>query len=129
MRAFLLIGLGGALGANARYLVSTWAANRWGTAFPYGTLIVNVTGSFLLGCVLTVVVVRFGDDLDTRLLIATGFFGAYTTFSTFAFETLALTRQGGYLAATVNVLGTTLLALAGAAAGIALASLTIAATV
>lgn len=127
MRAFLLIGLGGALGANARYLVSIWAANRWGTAFPYGTLVVNATGSLFLGYLLTVMVLRFGDDLDTRLLIATGFFGAYTTFSTFTFETFALTRQGGYLAATLNVLGTTLLALTGAAVGIALASMTMAA--
>lgn len=125
MRAFLLIGLGGVLGANARYLVSTWAANRWGTAFPHGTLVVNATGSLFLGYLLTVVISRFGDDVDARLLIATGFFGAFTTFSTFAFETIALVRQGGYVSAAINLLGTTLLALAGTAVGIVLARLTI----
>src|SRR5438067_7305899 len=93
VRAFVLIGLGGVLGANARYLVSVWAANRWGVAFPYGTLLVNATGSFLIGFVLALVAARFGDSAEGRLLVVAGFLGAYTTFSTFAFETVALSRQ------------------------------------
>jgi len=76
---YLLIGFGGLLGANARYLVSLWAAGRFRTAFPIGTFLINATGSFLLGLVLTLAT-RFGDTLDLRLLIATGFLGAYTTF-------------------------------------------------
>lgn len=123
MVPYLLIGVGGVLGANARYLVSTWAASRFGTAFPTGTLIVNVTGSFLIGLVLQTVLVRFDNDADARLLVATGFLGAYTTFSTFAFETVALLRQRDLRAALTNSLGSAGFGIGGAAAGILLANL------
>jgi len=123
MRAFALIGLGGVLGANARYLVSIWAARRWGTAFPWGTLLINLSGSFALGFLLELLAARFGNDLDARLLLGTGFLGAYTTFSTFAFETVALGRQRDHGPALANAIGSAALGIAGAAAGFYLAVL------
>jgi CrcB protein len=121
MRALLLISLGGILGANARYLVTVWAAGRWRASFPHGTLIANVSGSFLLGFFLEAAASGWVSGADARLLIATGFCGAYTTFSTFAFESVALSRQRDLLPAMVNVAGSALLGLAAAAAGILVA--------
>lgn len=123
MIAFLLIGLGGVLGANARYLVSVWAADRWGTAFPFGTLIINVSGSFAMGFFLELVAASFNNDLNARLLIGTGFLGAYTTFSTFAFETIALARERDHRPALINALGSAGLGIAAATAGYLLALL------
>jgi CrcB protein len=123
MSALLLIGLGGVLGANARYLVSTWAAGRFGTAFPYGTFLINVSGSVLIGLVLTVVVDRLSTSSSVRLLVATGFLGAYTTFSTFAYETVALLRQGDLRPALINAVGSAVLGVSGCVAGILLATL------
>lgn len=123
MNAFLLIGIGGVVGANARYQISTWAAGRFGAAFPYGTFLVNVSGSVVIGFVLTIAVDLLQDDTTARLLIATGFLGAYTTFSTFAYETVALLRQGDVRSALSNALGSAGLGIAGAAAGILVATL------
>lgn len=122
MTAFLLVGLGGLLGANARYWITTWAARRWGTAFPYGTLLINVSGSFALGVFLPVVTARLGEaeGADARLLIATGFLGAYTTFSTFAFEAVGLDREGRPGRAILYAIGSAALGIAAAAAGIGL---------
>lgn len=122
MGEILLVSLGGALGANTRYLVSTWAAGRFGTAFPYGTLLVNVAGSLLLGFVLGLLATRFGDNPSARLALATGFLGAETTFSTFAYETIALIRAGDYPAAGRNILGNMVLGLAAVATGLAIAA-------
>ena len=108
MRALLLVSLGGVLGANARYLVGLWAARRWGD-YPYGTLFVNVTGSFLIGFVLGLVAARAGNSGEIRLLVVTGFLGSYTTFSAFSYEVLALAQRGavpaalGYAAASVGL--------------------------
>jgi CrcB protein len=121
MNPLLLVGLGGVLGANARYLISTWAAGRFGTAFPYGTFGINASGSLLIGFLLTVVVDRLGNDPAARWLVATGFLGAYTTFSTFAYETVALLRQGDIRPALTNALGSAALGVSGCLAGILLA--------
>ncbi|MDA8217488.1 MAG: fluoride efflux transporter CrcB [Dehalococcoidales bacterium] len=107
---YILIGLGGFLGANCRYLVGGWAAERFGSTFPYGTLLVNVTGSFLIGLFLAITAERLVVAPNLRLLFAVGFLGAYTTFSTFSFESLALLEARAYTAATANVLGNLLLA-------------------
>lgn len=120
MSAILLVGLGGILGANARYLVSVWAARSIGTDFPYGTMIVNVTGSIVLGFVLAFVTGTLTSDIAIRYLIATGFLGSYTTFSTFVFESLALVQQGDRRLATINVLGSAVLGVVGSLAGLLL---------
>ena len=97
------VSAGGMLGANARYLVGVWTTDRWGSAFPWGTLLVNVTGSFVLGFYLTLVTERFAGRATTRLFVATGFLGAYTTFSTFAYETARFVRGDESLRALTYV--------------------------
>ena len=82
MDTFLIISLGAILGANARYWLGGWAAEKFGPSFPYGTLIINVTGSLMLGFFMTLITDRFIVDPRWRLLVAIGFLGAYTTFST-----------------------------------------------
>ncbi len=99
----LLVAVGGVLGANARFLIANWSVGRFGRSFPYGTLIVNLSGSFLLGFLATLIGERFDGDRTASLLIGTGFLGAYTTFSTFSVETLAQVQIGEYRRAAVNV--------------------------
>ena len=111
---YLAISVGGALGANARYLLASWATTQWGAHFPVATLLINVSGSCVLGVYLTFVTERFTGHEATRLFVATGFLGAYTTFSTFAFESVGLVRRRAYVLATANVLGSTVLGLLGA---------------
>jgi CrcB protein len=122
MGTYLLIALGGIVGANARYVVTVWAADRFGVAFPHGTFLVNASGSLLMGVFVTVVADRFGNDPDARFLVATGFLGAYTTFSTFAYETIALVRRGLLRPAVINALGSAGTSVGGAWLGIILAS-------
>jgi len=113
----LLVGAGGSLGAVCRYLVGGWATDRLGSAFPYATLLVNASGSFLLGLVLTAVSRRTKPSDGLRLLVAVGFLGAYTTFSTFSVETLSLLQQQAYLTAALNVGGSVALAMLAVACG------------
>ncbi|MCL6649594.1 MAG: fluoride efflux transporter CrcB [Chloroflexi bacterium] len=120
---YLLVGLGGFLGANARYLIGGWVAERFGTTFPYSTLVINVTGSLLLGFFLTLTTERFVADPGWRLFFAIGFLGAYTTFSTFSFESVVLLQERAWWLALANVFGSTLLGLAAVLLGIALARL------
>lgn len=117
MQTYLLIALGGAAGANARFVISTVAARRWGARFPWGTLLINVTGSFLLGLLLAAPALGAGGP---HALLATGFCGGYTTFSTFAFETVALGGRGARLPALANALGSVVLCVAAVALGGAL---------
>ena len=100
---YLAISIGAVLGANARYLVGGWVVDRLGAGFPYGTLLINVTGSFLIGVVLTVVTERVLAPAWVRPTLAIGFLGSYTTFSTFSYETLALIGAGSLAAAAANV--------------------------
>lgn len=111
MNRYLLIALGAALGANARYLVGIWAGNRFGAAFPVGTLLVNVTGSLLLGFVLGLATGRLPLSAESRLFFAVGFLGSYTTFSSFAVESINLWRGAGWRALALNVAGNNLLGL------------------
>ena len=90
MDKYFLVGLGGFLGAIARYALGGWAAEKWGAGFPYGTLLINVSGSFVLGLFLAVTASRLPIDPRWRLFFAVGFLGAYTTFSTFTYETVQL---------------------------------------
>lgn len=120
---YVAIAVGAVLGANLRFIVGGWAADRWGADFPYGTLIVNVTGAFVIGAFLAFLGARVGVDPLWRLFFATGFLGGYTTFSSFAWEALALADQGAWLRAAVYVLGTNAIGLVGVWLGAALARL------
>ncbi len=103
MSRFIWIAIGAALGANARYIVGVWAAGRFGADFPYGTLIVNVTGSFVLGFLLALATGRGSLSPELRLLLAVGFLGSYTTFSSFTVETAALWREAGLWRGLLNI--------------------------
>jgi fluoride exporter len=88
MNRFLLISIGAILGANARYLIGLWASAHIGEDFPYGTAIVNITGSLLLGFLMAWGAARGGVSPEVHLMVAVGFFGSFTTFSTFATDTI-----------------------------------------
>ncbi len=123
MGNFLTIGIGAFLGANARYLLGAWFAARYGSVFPWGTLFINVSGSLALGFLLAFLEQRGVADPSYRMLLGTGFLGAYTTFSTFSYETIALLQDGEYWQMLLNVGGSIALGLAGAILGIALGRL------
>ena len=115
----LAIGIGGIIGANLRWKIGGWAVDRWATPFPWGTLLINLTGSFVLGLYLTLVTERFTGRPLTRLLFATGVLGAYTTFSTFAYESVRLIQHGQIWTALAYVAASLALGLAACAGGIA----------
>lgn len=104
MTPYLIVAFGGSLGAISRYATVMFAQNVWGLRFPYGTLIVNTLGSFLAGFFLTLLVGRFSAEEYWRLFFFTGFLGAYTTFSSFAAESLFLFEQGQWLKLLTNIL-------------------------
>lgn len=118
---FLLISLGAIAGANARYLLSRYAARLLGPVFPYGTLVINVTGSLIVGFFVIWTTERVLADPRWRLLVVVGFCGAFTTFSSYAFETMAFFEQGQWLLMATNFLANNLLCLAAALAGMGLA--------
>ncbi|MFN8448951.1 MAG: fluoride efflux transporter CrcB [Anaerolineae bacterium] len=122
METFLIIGLGAVLGANLRYLVTVWTVEQFGVGFPLGTLVINVTGSFLLAAFLAWVANHTTVDPRVRLLVATGFFGAYTTFSTYANDSIAMIGMGNWLGAVGNIVGTNLVCLVSVVAGLAIGS-------
>jgi CrcB protein len=103
MGNYLAVGAGGFLGAIARYAVGLWIGQRWGRSFPLGTFVINVSGSFLIGLVMALFTERFMVNPQWRLLLAVGFLGAYTTFSTFELETGNLLRDSEWMLATMNV--------------------------
>jgi fluoride exporter len=121
MRELLFVGAGGFVGANARYLVSAFVAKHVSASLPWGTLLVNVLGSFVLAAFLAWTTERVLADPAYRFLVAIGFCGAFTTFSSYAFETLRLWEQGHTLAAAANLVVNNALALAATLAGLALA--------
>lgn len=121
MKWFLLVGLGGFFGANARFWVSTALARYVEASLPWGTLVANLTGSFIIGFFLAWTSERVFADPSYRLVIAVGFCGAYTTFSSYAFETVAMLEQGNYGAAAGNFLLNNILAVVAVMLGIALA--------
>lgn len=98
-----LVAGGAAAGAVARYLVGLWVTERLGTAFPWGTLLVNVSGSFALTFLVVLTTERLGMGPGVRLLLGTGVCGGYTTFSAFSLQTLALLQEGRPAAALANV--------------------------
>ncbi len=119
--AYLWIALGAVVGASARYFLSGFIAKVLASSFPYGTLTINITGSLLLGFFLAWTSERVLIDPRWRLIIAIGFCGSYTTFSSYAFETFALVEQGQWLLMGLNVIASNLLCLVSVLAGVALA--------
>jgi len=117
----LIISIGAIFGANARYLISRWAAKLMGPVFPYGTLVINVTGSVIVGFFMIWASERVLLDPRWRLLVVVGFCGAFTTFSSYAYETMAYFEQGQWALMLANFATNNLLCLAGALAGMALA--------
>jgi CrcB protein len=118
MRAAVGVAGAGAIGALARWGLSTAIGSRV-SGFPWGTLVVNVTGSFVLGLLFVVLTERVESSAAMRLTLMTGLLGAYTTFSTFSLETFRLLEDAAYGAATLNVAGNLALGLVAVAAGAA----------
>jgi len=110
-KAYLWVSLGGILGANFRYFLSRIIARLSDAAFPYGTLFINVTGSLILGFFLIWTTERVLVDPRWRLLVAIGFCGSYTTFSSFAFETMSYFEQGHWALFAYNILANNVLCL------------------
>jgi len=117
----LWISIGAILGANARYFLSRWAARMLSPTFPYGTLIINVTGSFVIALFLVWTSERAIIDPRWRMLVVIGFCGAYTTFSSYAFETMYYFQQGHWMLFATNIIMNNVLCLAAILAGAALA--------
>ncbi len=116
----VLIGLGGFAGAIARYLVDGAVAERTGGGFPWGTLVINVSGSFLLGLLFALTAERAILPADIRGPVMIGFLGAYTTFSTFMLESWRLVETGAWAAALANLGGSIVLGLVAVVAGMTL---------
>ena len=116
-----VISLGAIFGANARYIISRFAAKMLGPVFPYGTLFINVTGSIIVGFFMIWATERVLLDPRWRLFIVIGFCGAFTTFSSYAFETMAYFEQGQSGLMLANIFANNILCLLGALAGMALA--------
>jgi fluoride exporter len=121
LKDILVISAGAVVGANARWVISRFLARAVSPSFPYGTLFINVTGSFVVGFFMIWASERVLLDPRWRLLVVVGFCGAFTTFSSFAFETMAYFEQGQWLMMMTNFISNNLLCLGGALAGMALA--------
>lgn len=123
MQKYLLIALGGALGSIARYWVGSTVSGRMGVRFPYGTLLVNITACLIIGFTLTWLGKRADINPAWRYLIPVGFIGAYSTFSTYEWETLATMRSGAFMLAALYAIGSMVLGLAATWCGTLLADL------
>lgn len=119
---YLLVGVGGFIGANARFVVARIVGAMFETKFPLGTFVINVSGSFLLGILGTILALKVMPNSESmRLALGVGFLGAYTTFSTFEFETHALFDDGSWLTATTNMFASLFVGLLAVRAGIVIA--------
>ena len=123
MQKYLLIAVGGALGSIARYWVGSAIANRMGTKFPYGTFVINVTACVIIGFSLSFMARRANLNPGWRFLIPIGFIGAYSTFSTYEWETLSTIRSGAFAIAALYAVGSLILGLAAVWGGSLLAEI------
>ncbi len=121
MQKYLLIGIGGGLGSIARYWVSSTLGSRLGIRFPYGTFAVNITACLVLGFTLTWFSERVEVNPAWRYMIPVGFIGAYSTFSTYEWESLEMMRSGAFAMASLYAVGSIVLGLAATWCGVALA--------
>jgi fluoride exporter len=106
---YLLVAVGGGTGALARYVAASAIMTRFGGKFPLGTLVINVTGSFLIGFLMTLLTERFNLDPQWRLLLVVGFLGGYTTFSSLEWETFTAVREGALWSGLLNVVSSIML--------------------
>ncbi len=118
---YWLVGIGGAAGALSRFLLTNLVHGRMGTAFPYGTFLVNLLGSFIIGFLYFWLINRYNADAELRGLLIVGFLGAFTTFSAFSIETLILLEQGAWIRGTGYVVASVLGCVIAAGAGMLLA--------
>ncbi len=118
MLKYVMVGIGGFIGTIARFVLGSYIGNRFGTRFPYGTFVINVSGSFLLGMVMTVLAQKTDASPNWRYLVPIGFIGAYTTFSTFEYETLRTVQDGQVLIGFANIALSVIVGLAAVWAGI-----------
>ena len=118
---FAVVAIGGALGAVSRYGVAVLVARLWTGEFPLATFLINVSGSFILGFFATFAAEKSTLDPLWRLLVATGFVGAYTTFSTFEYETQALAETGATMIAAANIVASVIAGFAAVQLGVVLA--------
>jgi CrcB protein len=114
----MLVLVGGALGSGARYLISLWLLERFGSGFPWGTLTVNVAGSFLIGLIATLADEQTVVGPPARVFLVVGVLGGFTTFSSFSLETLRLLEHDGAGMAVLNVAGNSVLSILAATLGI-----------
>jgi CrcB protein len=119
---YIVIVLGGGMGSLARYLLGTAVMNRFGGKFPLGTLIINVTGSFAIGVLMTLFTERLQPHPYWRLILVIGFLGGYTTFSSFEYESLQAVREGGLIPGLLNMAGSVALGFVAVWAGAVLAA-------
>jgi len=116
-----MVLLGGGIGSLARFVLGTAIMNRLGGSFPWGTVIINITGSFLIGFIMTTLTERLSPHPNVRLLLVVGFLGGYTTFSSFEWETLGLVRDGARWLGLLNAVGSVVVGYAAVWLGVALA--------
>ncbi len=117
----LIVMAGGALGTAARYLFGGFAAERWGTLFPYGTFFINLSGCFVIGFIGTLALERSFIGPEVRLFLMVGILGGYTTFSSFGFETIKLLEDSNYLYAGIYSFGSLFLGILAVYLGMILA--------
>ena len=120
MRALIFVGIGGGLGSILRYVISVFVGRHIPIVFPLGTLLVNISGCFLIGVFYSVIARHADINPDWRLFLITGICGGYTTFSTFSYDGLVLLKQGSSLSFMMYVLGSVVIGLLATFAGIAL---------
>jgi CrcB protein len=123
LQKYLLIAAGGALGSVARYWVGSTISGRIGTKFPYGTIVINISACIIIGFTLTYFGKRADLSAAWRFLVPIGFIGAYSTFSTYEWETLSTLRSGAFLMAALYAVGSLVLGLAATWCGTALADM------
>ncbi len=121
MKLFWAVAAGAALGGVSRYYLSLALAQRLGDAFPWGTIVINVTGSLLLGFLMRYAFASPAANAELRLLLTTGFCGGYTTFSTFSYETMLMLEDGQYSRAATYALASVVVSLLAVGGGFALA--------
>ncbi len=120
MTNILLAAFGGAIGSVLRYLVGVFSVRWFGPSFPWGTLAVNVLGSFIIGLMVEMIARRFSASMELRVFIVTGILGGFTTWSSFSLDTMVLFERGAIAAAAAYVIGSLVVSFAAVFAGLAL---------